>query len=379
MTAGGARARSGDDAPEATLGTDDGAAPPTATLAAVAAFAGVSVPTVSRVLNGRGQVATSTRARVEEALQLHGYRRRARARLDSREIDLVFPELDRFWALEVIRGVQRVAREEGLHVVLTEADSRERPGTDWLGDLVERRPRGVVLLFRRGIADQVLASRGIPFVVLDPLDELPPDVVSIGSTNYGGGRTVAQHLLGLGHRRIATITGPRAAAPSRARLDGFNAALEAAGLVVDPSLVLEGTWHVESGYDAGLQLLSRRERPTAVFAGSDLQALGLYRAARELGLDIPGDLSVVGYDDLPAASWMGPPLTTVRQPLEAMAEAAASLVVRLAEGEEPLSRRLELASELVVRQSTTGPGPAEPGRRTRRDDMKAQGGDRRRR
>jgi LacI family xylobiose transport system transcriptional regulator len=321
----------------------------------VAAFAGVSVPTVSRVLNGRGQVASSTRTKVEEALQLHGYRPRPRSRLESREIDLVFPELDRFWALEVIRGVQRVARGEGMHVVLTEAHTPERPGNDWLGDLVERRPRGVVLLFRPDTAGAVLASRGIPFVVLDPLDELPPDVVSIGSTNYGGGRTVAQHLLGLGHERIATITGPPAAVPSRARLDGFTAALEAAGLTVDSSLVVEGTWHVESGYIAGLRLLSRRDRPTAVFAGNDLQALGLYRAARELGLDIPADLSVVGYDDLPAASWMWPPLTTVRQPLESMAQAAAAVVVRLAEGEEPFSRRLELASELVVRNSSTAP------------------------
>ena len=361
MKAGAAEATSGDDGLGGPVGPGRGAAPPTATLASVAAFAGVSVPTVSRVLNGRGQVAAGTRTRVEEALQLHGYRPRPRSRLERREIDLVFPELDRFWALEIIRGVQRVARTEGMHVVLAEAHSRERAGTDWLGDLVKRRPRGVVLLFRPDGAGPVLASRGIPFVVLDPLDELPADVVSIGSTNYGGGRTAAQHLLGLGHERIATITGPRAAVPSRARLDGFSATIEAAGLVVDPSLVLEGRWRVESGYEAGLRLLSRRDRPTAVFAGNDLQALGLYRAARELGLDIPGDVSVLGYDDLPAASWMGPPLTTIRQPLEAMAEAAASLVVRLADGEEPLSRRLELASELVVRKSTAAPAPAEPG------------------
>jgi len=310
----------------------------------------------SRVLNGRGQVAASTRTRVEEALQLHGYRRRARSGLGSREIDLVFPELGQFWALEIFRGVERIAQAEGLHVVLTEAHPRATPGANWLDDLVERRPRGVVLVFSPADAGRVLASRGIPFVILDPLDELRGDLVSIGSTNYGGGRTAAEHLLRLGHERIATITGPSWAMPSRARLDGFTAALESAGLAVDPSLVVEGTWHVESGHEAGIDLLSRRDRPTAVFAGNDLQALGLFRAARERGLDIPGDLSVVGYDDLPAASWMWPPLTTVRQPLEAMAAAATTIVLRLADGQEPLSRRLELASELVLRQSTTAPG-----------------------
>jgi LacI family xylobiose transport system transcriptional regulator len=329
--------------------------PGTATLATVAAFAGVSVPTVSRVLNGRGQVAASTRRRVEEALQLHGYRRRSAPRSQSRELDLVFPELERFWALEIIRGVERVAQVEGLHLVLTEARGRRTPGATWLADLVERRPRCVVLVFSPDDAGAVLASRGIPFVVLDPLDEPRPDVVSIGSTNYGGGRIAAQHLLDLGHRRIATITGPPRAMPNRARVAGFTAAIESAGLVVDPSLVVEGNWSVESGYDVGLRLLSRPDRPTAVFSGNDLQALGLFRAARELGLDIPRDVSVVGYDDLPEAGWMWPPLTTVRQPLEAMAGAAATVALRLADGQEPLSRRLELASELVLRRSTTNP------------------------
>jgi LacI family xylobiose transport system transcriptional regulator len=155
---------------------------------------------------------------------------------------------------------------------------------------------------------------------------------------------------------MGVITGPRRAVSGRARIDGFAAAMAGAGLALDPALAVEGSWHVEAGYSAGRTLLGRDDPPTAVFAGNDLQALGLYRAAGELGVAVPRDISVVGYDDLPAASWMSPPLTTVRQPLEAMAAAAARLVVGLAGGEEPLSRRFELSTELVVRESTCPPG-----------------------
>jgi DNA-binding LacI/PurR family transcriptional regulator len=142
---------------------------------------------------------------------------------------------------------------------------------------------------------------------------------------------------------------------SRARLDGYRAAMDTAGLAVDPALIRYGNFHVEGGYDNGRALLRAEELPTAIFAGSDLQALGLYEAARELGIRIPEDLSVVGYDDLPVARWVGPPLTTIRQPLTEMAEAAARLVVSLSRGEQPTNLRLDLATSLVPRQSTAGP------------------------
>ncbi|CAM5374249.1 LacI family transcriptional regulator OS=Streptomyces alboniger OX=132473 GN=CP975_12560 PE=4 SV=1 [Streptomyces alboniger] len=146
---------------------------------------------------------------------------------------------------------------------------------------------------------------------------------------------------------------------SRARIDGYRAALETAGLPVDPELIAAGDFHHEAGYRRGLELLRRPDRPTAVFAGNDLQALGLYEAARELGLRIPEDLSVVGFDDLPVAPWVGPPLTTVRQPLTEMAEAAAKLVLDLGRAEgTPAATRVELATSLVVRASTGAPSGA---------------------
>ena len=138
-------------------------------------------------------------------------------------------------------------------------------------------------------------------------------------------------------------------------IDGYRAALETAGIRYDPDLVVDGNFHYEAGYSAGLELLRRPDRPTAVFTGNDLQALGLYEAARELGMSVPRDLSVVGFDDLPLSTWISPPLTTVRQPLTEMAEAAARLVLDLSRGREPSTLRVDLATRLVERSSTAAP------------------------
>ncbi|MDQ0599573.1 LacI family xylobiose transport system transcriptional regulator [Streptomyces canus] len=334
----------------------------TATLAEIAREAGVSAPTVSKVLNGRADVAPATRTRVEELLRAHGYRRRRAEASRSPLIDLVFHELESAWAMEVIRGVENVARDAGLSVVLSESAGRLTPGRTWADQVAARRPHGVILVLSGLDESQraLLTSRAIPFVVMDPAGDPGADVPSIGATNWQGGLAATRHLVDLGHTRIGAISGPSRMMCSRARIDGYRAALETAGLPVDPALIKNGDFHHEAGYRLGLELLRRPDRPTAVFAGNDLQALGLYEAARELGLRIPEDLSVVGFDDLPVAPWVGPPLTTVRQPLTEMAEAAAKLVLDLARAEgTPAATRVELATSLVVRSSTAGPPLAE--------------------
>jgi LacI family xylobiose transport system transcriptional regulator len=332
--------------------------PGRATIATIAREAGVSVPTVSRVLNGRADVAAATRARVEALIDEHGYRRRgANAATPSPVIDVVFHELDGAWAVEVMKGVTRVARQEGLMVNLTESAPRTVPEQGWVDALLARRPTGVILVVFDLTARQQaqLAARGIPFAVLDPAGEPAEGVPAIGSANWNGGMAAAQHLLALGHRRIGVISGPPSLLCSRARLDGYRAAMDMAGIPFDPALVRSGDFHVEGGYENGLALLRLPEPPSAVFAGSDLQAVGLYEAARELGIRIPADLSVVGYDDLPVARWVGPPLTTIHQPLAEMAEMAARMVITMSRGDEPVTRRLDLATSLVIRQSTAPP------------------------
>jgi LacI family transcriptional regulator len=169
--------------------------------------------------------------------------------------------------------------------------------------------------------------------------------------------SATEHLLRLGHRRIGFIAGPRQLLCSRARLDGYRAGLDAAGVELRPEYVRPGNFYHEAGFEGGAALLDLPEPPTAIFASSDQMALGVYEAVRLRGLRVPDDISVVGFDDLPEARWSSPPLTTVRQPLAEMGLLAARTVLRLARGEELESPRIELATELVVRDSTAPLAP----------------------
>ncbi|MEW2360024.1 LacI family DNA-binding transcriptional regulator [Spirillospora sp. NPDC029432] len=340
---------------------------PRVTITSIAREAGVSVSTVSKVLNGRADVAAGTRSRVEELLDKHAYPRAGRRGADPAGlVDLVFGELDSPWAVEIIRGAEEVARAAGLGTVVSAihtgiagagaADGGE-PARQWLDNLVRRRSEGVVLVLEELAPGQLarLEALDVPYVVIDPRGEPDPRIPSIGAANWAGGMAATRHLAELGHRRIAIISGPAGLLCSRARLDGHRGALESAGLPADPDLVRYGDFHHESGYvQAGL-LLDLPDPPTAIFAGSDQQAYGACEAARERGLRIPQDLSIVGFDDLSVSRWFSPPLTTVRQPLAEMGALAARMLLRMARGETLETRRVELATELVVRESTAPP------------------------
>lgn len=311
---------------------------------------------MSKVLNGRSDVSPSTRARVEEHLSRNGYRRR-KATQRTETIELVFHELEASWSTEVIQGVQDIAHSAGLSVVLTVSGDRHAPAADWIDGVLRRRPLGVVMVFSDISTPnrEKLRSRGIPFVIVDPAGDPSPDVPSVGSANWSGGLMATRHLIELGHRRIAAITGPEDMMCSLARLDGYRSAMNAAGLAIEPGWIAFGDFHPGGGESAARELLAGPERPTAIFAGSDLQALGVIAAATAAGLTVPRDLSVVGYDDIALARWLSPQLTTVHQPLRRMGEEATRLVLRLAEGGLVDTPRLDLATHLVVRGSTAAP------------------------
>ncbi|HTW12617.1 MAG TPA: LacI family DNA-binding transcriptional regulator [Solirubrobacteraceae bacterium] len=333
------------------------------TLAEIAEAANLSLATVSKVLNGRTDVSPATRSRVEQLLNDHGYLRRSPSSGTgvAKMLELVFHELDSDFAIEIIRGVERVTRASGISLILTESGDRHTPGPGWVDGVLRRRPVGVVLVFSALTQGekQKLRSRGVNFVVVDPAGEPDPDVASIGSANWSGGFAAAQHLIELGHRRIGMISGPEDMLCAVARVDGYRAALDRAGIAFDPALVRYGDFHVIGGQRQAQALLALEEPPTAIFAGSDLQAFGVYEAARVRGYRIPDDLSVVGYDDLSMARWAGPPLTTIRQPLAEMAETATRLVLALSEDPDtPRNRRVDLATSLVVRESTRPPRAA---------------------
>ncbi|MCT9143896.1 LacI family DNA-binding transcriptional regulator [Streptomyces violarus] len=324
------------------------------TIAYIAESAGVSVPTVSKVINGRSGVSADTRARVEALVNEYGYRKPTGAGRNN-VVELVFRELKDMWAVEIIRGVEQVARQHRVGVMVSEFGLHDSAAPAW-DDTVSRRPNCVLSVAQLSEAERAqLTAKGIPFVVFDPTTELPDDVPFVGATNWSGGRTATRHLTRLGHRRIAMISGPEDVLCCCARLDGYRSAMQAAGLQADPGLVVHAPLTQEDGCVAARSLLALPDRPTAIFTANDLQALGVYQAAREAGLRIPDDLSVVGFDDLPVVAWVDPPLTTVHQPLTEMAVAATELALTLGRGEAAPQVGLEIATTLTVRASTAPP------------------------
>ena len=327
------------------------------TVATIARLAGVSAPTVSKVLNGRPGVAVETRRRVETALREHGYRRPG-SLVQAAHLEVVFYGMEPSMAIHVLHGVEQVAGGHALAVTFTDALQQASRNRDWARELLARRPTAVIAVYRGFSSEQhaLLVSGGIPVVALDPNGEPEHPIPSVGATNWSGGIAATRHLLGLGHRRIAVITGPIDHLCARARLEGARAAMDAAGSPLDERLVRIGKWFAfEDGLNHGRELLRLPERPTAVLCGNDLQAFGVYEVARQAGLRIPHDLSVVGFDDIEYSRFCGPPLTTVRQPIVEMGAAAAELAVALAGGRTPAQTRVELATTLIVRDSTAAP------------------------
>ncbi|MEV6741149.1 LacI family DNA-binding transcriptional regulator [Streptomyces sp. NPDC051104] len=331
------------------------------TITEIARRAGVSVPTVSRVVNGRSDVAPGTRARVEDLLRRHGYRKRASAAgTRAALLDLVFNDLDSPWAVEIIRGVEEVAHAAGVGTVVSAIHGRSGDAREWMQNLRARASDGVILVTSvlEPVLHEELRILGVPIVVVDPAGSPALNAPTIGAANWSGGMAATEHLLSLGHRRIGLVAGPPRLLCSRARLDGYRAALEGAGIAVDESLIVPGDFYHESGFTGCNALLDLREPPTAIFAASDQMALGVIEALRRRGLRVPEDMSVVGFDDLPEVRWSAPPLTTVRQPLAEMGKLAVRTVLRLARDEQPDSPRVELGTELVVRASTAPPQKA---------------------
>jgi LacI family transcriptional regulator len=336
-----------------------------ATLATVAASAGVSISTVSKVLNGRTDVGPETRARVEALLaQLEYVGRRADAGTRSagqgeQVVQLVFHGRFTSYGTEILQGVLDAAAELGVAVAVSQRPREPGPGSPagWVRRIAAAGRTAVI-----DVVDDVrsgdltaLARARLPLVVIDPLNLPRTRVTSVGATNFAGGLAATQHLLSLGHRRIAYLGGVPGAVSNQARMHGYRAAMEAEGAPVLEGYVRSGNFLYQDGLEGGLVLLDLPERPTAVFVASDESAAGMLEAARARGLRVPQDLSVVGFDDTQVAQLASPPLTTVRQPLREMGVVALRTALRLAAGEKLDSHHVELATELVVRSSTAPP------------------------
>jgi DNA-binding LacI/PurR family transcriptional regulator len=337
-------------------------------LAEVAAHAGVSIPTVSKVLNGKSDVAAATRAKVFAAIEATGYQGKRSVYDTAGVIELLIEGADSAWALELIKGAEAESAAREVAMVITSSVHEDFSIDRWIEAVRARRSAGVIAaLPSRGEAIlDALTALQIPVVLVDPPHADGSRFPTIRATNWAGGFEATNRLIELGHRRIGLLSGLSSLDNAVERHEGYAAALRRAGIPYLPELVVEAEFLISQGYRAGATLLDLEERPTAIFASSDQQAAGLYEAARERDIRIPSELSVIGFDDTVLSRHLSPSLTTIHQPLAQMAAEAVRLVRDAGAGTRG-AQRLELPTYLVERRSAIplAEGPAPAGGRAR--------------
>ncbi|MEV6285630.1 LacI family DNA-binding transcriptional regulator [Kribbella sp. NPDC051770] len=327
---------------------------PRTTLRDIAAETGVSIATVSRVLNDHENVAPRTRDLVLQAVARRNAGDEPAESLGAVHVRCPYLLTDYFGL--IVSSIAETLALHGRRLILDAGESGQE--TDVLSGLPEQDGvDGAILILPPESAREltVLSRSGFPFVVVDPRQPLPPDVAAVSAAHASGANAVVAHLTGLGHRDIAVIAGPEEWLATDARMVGHRAALAAAGTLLPPTRIRYVHPTIEDGREAADQLLDLHPRPTAVVCFNDKVAVGTYHAARARGLTVPGDLSITGFDDIDLSAAIDPPLTTVRQPLQEMGRIAVTQLMRFLDGHQPEALHLELATQLVVRGST---GPA---------------------
>jgi LacI family transcriptional regulator len=331
------------------------------TIRQIADLAGVSIATVSRVLNARDDVSDETRDLVSRVIREHGYtaNRSARSLSAGRTglvgvlVPLVYPA----YFSAILSGAAEALLEQDLRVVLSPTGHEHEREVSLLDRLIHGMTDGALIVLPEESSEELerLLDHGYHFVVVDPLMPLDERIPSVSAAHTSGAHQAMEHLLALGHRRIAAITGPQGWVATEDRRRGYHAALAAAGILPEPELEVESNFEIPGGFEAAGYLLDLPESPTAIFAFNDNLAIGAIQAARTRGLRVPDDLSIVGFDDIEHATIVTPMLTTVRQPLAEMGRTAVSLLVRLLERQHFETLHVELATRLVVRDSTAPP------------------------
>ncbi|MBN1888925.1 MAG: LacI family DNA-binding transcriptional regulator [Thermoflexales bacterium] len=327
----------------------------TITIQDVAKEAGVSISTVSRVLNDKDDVALETYERIRGVIQRLGYTSSLAARsMRSRQtnvIGLIVPDVADSFSIQVMKGVNRAIAEFDYDLIIYTSGSIKRPtGAE--------REQHYVALLNGSITDGIVIatpaatsfSTAAPVVTVDPNNKCP-NCPSVISTNYAGATAAMEYLIGLGHRRIGFINGRPDLQSASRRLQAYLDALAVANIPEDQVLIEVGDFTTETGRLCALRLLSRPEPPTAILAANDRSAIGAMEAARELGRRIPQDLSLVGFDNIPETAYLNPSLTTVDQFIDQMGYIATEILIGLIHGKSPDSEQYEIATQLVVRDS----------------------------
>ncbi|SDT11868.1 LacI family DNA-binding transcriptional regulator [Pseudomonas granadensis] len=323
----------------------------------VARLAGVSVATVSRTLKSPERVRQATRDIVNAAVEQAGYRPNLMAvQFRSRRtgnLVILVPKIANTFFARVISGAQSAAQAAGYRLLLCDTQGREE---------IEREFAELVYAHQ---ADGVIQLRAYdPF----PVDSnQPPPMVNaceviqggrhptISLDNHAAAKAMTEHLIGLGHRRIGLIKGPQHSPLTQARVAGYQAALTKAGIPSDPAIICHGDFSLRAGYDGAATLLTLSDRPTALFCENDEMAIGALKRIKEAGLRVPGDISVVGFDDIPLAHYCDPPLTTIAQPAEGFGRTAVEMLINLIEKKINPEQHLILPFELTIRESSAAP------------------------
>ena len=327
------------------------------TIGDVAAQAGVSIATVSKVINGRYGVAPATLERVQAVIDELGYESSLVARsLRSRRtnvLGIVVADIEPFSA-ELLKGAGAAIRERGYELIVYSGSGHGKDHSGWERRYISRLGGTLtdgIILVTPTVVD---VDDGTPLVAVDPHTG-PSSLPSVHSDNLAGAITATRHLLELGHRRIGFLAGRPDLESARQREQGYCRALSDAGLPVDTNLIRVGDYELEMSQEPARQLLTLDDRPTAVFAANDLSAMQTMHVARTLGLAIPHDVSVVGFDNIPESALIEPPLTTIDQSIQEMGRRAVELLIAVIEGETGLTQQVTLPTRLVVRQSTGVP------------------------
>ncbi len=325
----------------------------------VAKQAGVSIKTVSRVVNAESYIAPATAEKVHQAIAALGYvpnsAARRLAKRKSSILAVIFHNNSWNWISDVHRGAIEARLQTGYEILMSPCDINSRDEQERIVKLLEQASvDGVILTPPCSdnilIIDKLLALK-IPFVRISPKSHRDSSP-TIRATDRQGAVAVTEHLLRQGHRRIGFILGEQIQLATQERLQGYQQALQQAGVEYQEALVVQGDFSYESGIGAANRLLALAEPPTAIFASNDDMAAGAIVAAGKQGIKVPTDLSVVGFDDIPLARQLWPALTTVRQPTFEMAGLATQLLTQLLAKQTPEQLHYELATQLIVREST---------------------------
>ncbi len=326
------------------------------TMTMVARVSGVSVSTVSHVINGTRPVAAATRARVLDVIEELGFTHKPVARSlaagSTLTIGLSMSWVSSMYGQELVAGIEEESRRQGMQLLLADTRDDEEREERAVANLLAHHVGGMLIAptpHWQGSALRLLQEHSVPFVVIDRLQDMRVD--QVGVENESGSASVVEHLLQIGHRRVATITGRAGLATTRERLEGYRLAHRRRGLRVDERYIVDGSSTEQGGRRAMAQLLAMQPTPTAVFVANDSMTIGALRALREAGLDVPGQMALVCFDDFPWGDVFLPRLTAIAQPSFAIGARAVQLLVRRLGDPQAPAQTLRLAGEVTHRES----------------------------